>query len=100
MERDKASRLAASLAYYTAFSVAPLAADLDRHRRLLLRRRRGAGAGVRASSRACSAGRRGGHRDGRPELQPEGGAGALATIIGLVTLLWSASNVFGRSRRR
>lgn len=93
---DKASRLAASLAYYTAFSVAPLllisiaiagfffgddAAQGQVFAQLNgLLGSEGAAAietAVQNSSR-------------------EGGAGALATIIGLATLLWSASNVFGQ----
>ena len=92
---DKASRLAAALAYYTAFSIAPL---------LLISI---AVAGLVFGQEAAQ-----GQLFGQIEglLGAEGAAaietavagsndrsaGVLATIIGLATLLWSASNVFGQ----
>ena len=91
---DKASRLAAALAYYTAFSVAPL---------LLITI---AVAGL-AFGREAAQGRIVGQLQGL--MGPaagavetalanaqDPGAGALSAIIGLATLIWSASNLFGQ----
>jgi len=93
---DKASRLAAALAYYTAFSVAPLLLisialagfffGEEAARGQLFAQLNGllGNEGAAAIETAVQ------------NSSQEGGAGTLATIIGLVTLLWSASNVFGQ----
>jgi membrane protein len=94
-KEDKASRLAAALSYYTAFSIAPL---------LLIAI---AVAGVVLGPKAAQ-GQVFGQLEGL--LGPEAagaveaaigksqqtGANTLSAIIGLVTLVWSASNVFAQ----
>src|SRR4051812_39089126 len=91
---DKASRLAASLAYYTAFSVAPL---------LLITI---AVAGL-VFGREAAQGRIVGQLQGL--MGPAAGAiettlansqdtstGTISAIIGFATLIWSASSLFGQ----
>jgi membrane protein len=91
---DKASRLAAALAYYTAFSIAPL---------LLITI---AVAGL-VFGREAAQGRIVGQLEG--VMGPAAGAietslansqdtsaGTLSAIIGLATLVWSASSLFGQ----
>ena len=92
---DKASRLAAALAYYTAFSIAPLL--------LIAIAVAGLVFGEEAASGAVSAqleGLLGSEAAGAVETgiqnarQP--GIGTLSAVVGLGLLLWSASNVFAQ----
>jgi len=92
---DKASRLAAALAYYTAFSVAPL----------LLLAITIAGA---VFGREAAQGQVFGQLEGLLGAQAaeavqtaiansqSAGGGTISAIIGILTLLWSASNVFAQ----
>ena len=90
---DNCLRLAASLAYYTALSLAPAGAA---HRR---RGRDGARTGTGGRSARHPA--RKPHGPGRPRAREqhshdhEPGGGTLATVVGLVTLVIGATAVFG-----
>jgi len=92
---DKASRLAASLAYYTAFSVAPLLLIAIAVSGLVFGREAAQGQisaqlqGMLGSSAAEAI-------ETSIANSQNTGASTLSTIIGLVTLLWSASSLFGQ----
>lgn len=92
---DKASRLAAALAYYTAFSVAPLLLITIAIAGLVFGREAAQGQvyaqleGLLGSG-AASAIQTGIAQSGQT------GAGTISAIIGIATLIWSASNVFAQ----
>lgn len=92
---DQAARLAAALAYYTAFSIAPLL--------LLVISIAGLVFGREAAEGQVFAQLQGLLGPDAASAIQEGiansdntGAGAISVIIGLATLIWSASNVFSQ----
>src|SRR5688572_18451141 len=92
---DQASRLAAALAYYTAFSIAPLILIVIAVAGLVFGREAAQGQvygqldGLLGSEAASTI------ETGVAGSQSTG-AGTLSAIIGLATLIWSASNVFSQ----
>src|SRR3954451_2906455 len=92
---DKASRLAAALAYYTAFSVAPLLLISIAVAGLVFGREAAQGQIFAQLDGMLGS-------DGASAIQTgiansnKAGAGILSTIIGLATLIWSASSLFGQ----
>ncbi|MDP8921911.1 MAG: YihY family inner membrane protein [Chloroflexota bacterium] len=93
---DKASRLAASLAYYTAFSIAPTLLISIAIAGLIFGQEAAQGQ-VFAQARGLIGDQGAGAIETAVQnSSQQAGAGLLATIIGLATLLWSASNVFGQ----
>ena len=92
---DKASRLAAALAYYTAFSIAPLLLISIAVAGLVFGREAAQGQIFAQLEGLIGA-------DGASAIQTgiansdSSGAGTLSAIVGLVTLIWSASNLFGQ----
>lgn len=92
---DQAARLAAALAYYTAFSIAPLLLLIISIAGLVFGREAAQGQvfaqlqGLLGPD-AASAIQEGIANSSDP------GAGTISVIIGLVTLIWSASNVFSQ----
>src|SRR5215212_8375340 len=92
---DKASRLAAALAYYTAFSIAPLVLLTIAIAGMVLGEKAAQGAifgqleGLFGAETAAAI-------EGAVANSQKPGANALSAVIGLVTLVWSASNVFGQ----
>ncbi len=92
---DKASRLAASLAYYTAFSVAPLLLISIAIAGLVFGDEAARGQ-VFAQLRGLLGDEGAAALETAVQNSGQQGAGTVATIIGLATLIWSASNVFGQ----
>jgi membrane protein len=92
---DKASRLAASLAYYTAFSIAPLLLISISVAGLVFGREAAQGQIFAQLDGLLGA-------DGASAIQTgiansdKAGTGTLSAIIGIVTLIWSASSLFGQ----
>jgi len=92
---DKASRLAASLAYYTAFSVAPLMLIAIAVAGLVFGREAAQGQIFAQLNGMLGS-------DGAGAIQTaiansdKAGAGTFSAIIGIVTLVWSASALFGQ----
>jgi len=92
---DKASRLAAALAYYTAFSIAPLLLISIAVAGLVFGRDAAEGQVVGQLQGAVGP-------DAAAMIErsiansQDTGAGTIAAIIGLATLIWSASNVFSQ----
>jgi membrane protein len=92
---DKASRLAAALAYYTAFSIAPLLLIAIAVAGLVFGREAAQGQIFSQLEGLLGA-------DGASAIQTgiansdKAGAGTLSAIIGLATLIWSASSLFGQ----
>jgi membrane protein len=92
---DKASRLAAALAYYTAFSIAPLLLISIAVAGLVFGREAAQGQIFAQLDGLLGA-------DGASAIQTgiansnEAGAGTISAIIGLATLIWSASSLFGQ----
>jgi membrane protein len=92
---DKVSRLAAALAYYTAFSLAPLVLIAVAIAGLVLGEEAASGqiyaqlAGLLGSEGA-------GVIETAVRNSRQVGLASLSAIIGLVTLIWSASNVFAQ----
>src|SRR6185295_19347869 len=92
---DKASRLAAALAYYTAFSIAPLLLISIAVAGLVFGREAAQGQIFAQLEGLLGA-------DGASAIQTgiansdKAGAGTLSAIIGLATLIWSASSLFGQ----
>jgi len=93
---DKASRLAAALAYYTAFSVAPLLLMAIAIAGFFFGEEAAQGQLFAQLEGLLGAEGAAAIETAVRNSSQEGGAGTLATIIGLATLLWSASNVFGQ----
>ncbi|HEX3244953.1 MAG TPA: YihY/virulence factor BrkB family protein, partial [Chloroflexota bacterium] len=94
-QRDKASRLAAALAYYTAFSIAPLLLLIISIAGLVLGQEAAQGTifnqlqGLLGSEVA-------GFFQSAIAHSREPGASSISAVIGLATLIWSAGNVFGQ----
>src|ERR1044071_9257129 len=92
---DKASRLAAALAYYTAFSIAPLLLISIAVAGLVFGREAAQGQIFAQLNGLLGS-------DGASAIQTgiansnKAGAGTLSAIIGLATLIWSASSLFGQ----
>jgi membrane protein len=92
---DKASRLAASLAYYTAFSIAPLLLISIAVAGLVFGREAAQGQifaqlnGLLGSDAASAI------QTGIANSD-KAGTGTLSAVIGIVTLIWSASGLFGQ----
>jgi membrane protein len=92
---DKASRLAAALAYYTAFSIAPLLLISIAVAGLVFDREAAQGQIFAQLNGLLGS-------DGASAIQTgiansnKAGAGTLSAVIGLATLIWSASNLFGQ----
>jgi membrane protein len=91
---DKASRLAAALAYYTAFSVAPLLLITIAVAGLVFGRE--AAQGRIVDQLQGLMGPAAGAIETSLANSQDKNAGALSTIIGLATLVWSASSLFGQ----
>jgi membrane protein len=92
---DKASRLAAALAYYTAFSIAPLLLISITVAGLVFGREAAQGQIFAQLNGLLGS-------DGASVIQTgiansdKAGTGTLSAIIGIVTLIWSASSLFGQ----
>jgi membrane protein len=92
---DKASRLAAALAYYTAFSIAPLLLISIAVAGLVFGREAAQGQVFAQLDGLLGS-------DGASAIQTgiansdKAGAGTLSAIIGIATLIWSASSLFGQ----
>jgi membrane protein len=92
---DKASRLAAALAYYTAFSVAPLLLISIAVAGLVFGREAAQGQIFAQLNGLLGT-------DGASAIQTgiansdKAGAGTFSAIIGIATLIWSASALFGQ----
>ena len=92
---DKASRLAAALAYYTAFAIAPLLLIAIAIAGLVFGEE-AAGGQVFAQLQGLLG------ADAAQAVQTaiansqQAGVGTISAIIGLATLVWSASNVFAQ----
>ncbi len=91
---DKASRLAAALAYYTAFSVAPLLLITIAVAGLVFGRE--AAQGRILGQLEGLMGPAAGAIETSVANSQDTGAGTLSAIIGLATLIWSASSLFGQ----
>jgi membrane protein len=94
-KKDKASRLAAALAYYTAFSIAPLL--------LLAITIAGLALGEEAAQGTIFNQLEGllgpeaaGFLQSAVANSRDPGASSISAIVGIATLLWSAGNVFGQ----
>jgi membrane protein len=92
---DKASRLAAALAYYTAFSIAPLLLIAIAVAGLVFGREAAQGQVFAQLDGLLGS-------DGASAIQTgiansdKAGVGTLSAIIGTLTLIWSASGLFGQ----
>jgi membrane protein len=92
---DKASRLAAALAYYTAFSIAPLLLISIAVAGLVFGREAAQGQIFAQLNGMLGS-------DGASAIQTgiansnEAGTGTLSAVIGIATLIWSASGLFGQ----
>jgi membrane protein len=91
---DKASRLAAALAYYTAFSVAPLLLITIAVAGLVFGRE--AAQGRILGQLEGLMGPAAGAIETSVANSQDPGAGTLSAIIGIATLIWSASSLFGQ----
>lgn len=92
---DKASRLAAALAYYTAFSIAPLVLLAIAITGILLGEKAAQGT-VFAQLEGLLGPETAAAIEGAVTNSQKPGANALSAVIGLLTLVWSAGNVFGQ----
>jgi membrane protein len=92
---DQAARLAAALAYYTAFSIAPLLLLIISIAGLVFGREAAQGQVFAQLQGLLGAEAAGAIQDGIAN-SADTGAGTISVIIGLATLIWSASNVFSQ----
>ena len=92
---DKASRLAAALAYYTAFSIAPLLLISIAVAGLVFGREAAQGQ-VSAQIQGAVGQDAAAMIETSLANSQDTGAGTIAAIVGLATLIWSASNVFSQ----
>jgi membrane protein len=92
---DKASRLAAALAYYTAFSVAPLLLIAISIAGLVFGDEAAQGS-IFAQLQGLLGSEAAGTVEAAVKNSRQPGASTISAIIGLVTLVWSASNVFSQ----
>lgn len=92
---DKASRLAASLAYYTAFSIAPLMLLLVAVAGLVFGEKAAQGSifaqleGLLGPDAAAAI-------EDAVKSSQKPSAGIVSAIVGVLTLVWSSANVFGQ----
>ena len=92
---DQASRLAAALAYYTAFSIAPLLLLVISIAGLVFGREAAQGQVFAQLQGLLGPDAAGAIQEGIANSS-DPGAGTISVIIGLATLIWSASNVFSQ----
>jgi membrane protein len=92
---DKAARLAAALAYYTAFSIAPLLLISIAVAGLVFGRDAAQGQ-VSAQIQGAVGQDAAAMIETSLANSQDTGAGTIAAIVGLATLIWSASNVFSQ----
>jgi membrane protein len=92
---DKASRLAAALAYYTAFSIAPLLLISIAVAGLVFGRDAAQGQ-VSAQIQGAVGQDAAAMIETSLANSQDTGAGTIAAIVGLATLIWSASNLFSQ----
>jgi len=92
---DKASRLAAALAYYTAFSVAPLLLIAISIAGLVFGAEAAQGS-IFNQLQGLLGPEAAGTIEAAVKNSSQPGASTISAIIGLVTLIWSASNVFSQ----
>ena len=92
---DKASRLAAALAYYTAFSVAPLLLIAIVIAGLVFGDEAAQGS-IFAQLQGLLGPEAAGTIETAVKNSRQSGASTISAIIGIVTLVWSASNVFSQ----
>jgi membrane protein len=92
---DKASRLAAALAYYTAFSVAPMLLIAIVIAGLVFGNEAAQGS-IFAQLQGLLGPEAAGTIETAVKTSRQPGASTVSAIIGLATLIWSASNVFGQ----
>jgi membrane protein len=94
-QRDKASRLAAALAYYTAFSIAPLLLLTISIAGLVLGDEAAQGT-IFYQLQGLLGPEAAGFFQSAIAHSREPGASSISAVIGIVTLIWSAGNVFGQ----
>ena len=96
-QEDKAARLAAALAYYTAFSIAPLILLAIVIAGLVFGEQAAQGA-IFAQLQGLLGQEGAGMLETAVQNSRKPGASAVSAVVGLVTLVWSASNVFAQLR--
>jgi len=94
-QRDKASRLAAALAYYTAFSIAPLLLLIISIAGIFLGDEAARGT-IFYQLEGLLGPEAAGFFQSAIAHSREPGASSVSAIIGIATLIWSAGNVFGQ----
>jgi membrane protein len=94
-QKDKASRLAAALAYYTAFSIAPLLLLTITVAGMVLGEQAAQGT-IFAQLQGLLGPEAAGFFQSAVAHSREPGANTISAVVGLATLVWSASNVFGQ----
>jgi membrane protein len=94
-QKDKASRLAAALAYYTAFSIAPLLLLTITVAGMVLGEQAAQGT-IFAQLQGLLGPEAAGFFQAAVAHSREPGANTISAVVGLATLVWSASNVFGQ----
>jgi membrane protein len=94
-QRDKASRLAAALAYYTAFSIAPLLLLIISIAGIFLGDEAARGT-IFYQLEGLLGPEAAGFFQSAIANSREPGASSISAIIGVATLIWSAGNVFGQ----
>jgi membrane protein len=92
---DKASQLAAALAYYTAFSIAPLLLIAISIAGFVFGREAAEGQ-VAGQLQGLLGAEAAGTIQTSVANSQSTGAGALSAIVGIATLIWGASNVFAQ----
>jgi membrane protein len=94
-QRDKASRLAAALAYYTAFSIAPLLLLIISVAGIFLGDEAAQGT-IFFQLQGLLGPEAAGFFQSAIAHSREPGASSISAVIGIATLIWSAGNVFGQ----
>jgi membrane protein len=94
-QKDKASRLAAALAYYTAFSIAPLLLLTISIAGLVLGEEAAQGT-IFYQLQGLLGPEAAGFFQSAIAHSREPGASSISAVIGIATLIWSAGNVFGQ----